>query len=293
MGNEQLLDERIILKNSSGWKKEQVRIQIASLPVLTGDPSVVDESGSDIKHELRAAYQKTRESRPNDFNGPKVSVTSIEEETDRVVVYARPTDYFTIWGFPHVAHNLFQQSNASFVESHSIDTPCGLYSAVLVLTSDKKVVMNVISPKGGFNAGKLSFGFEEQTEPSDLSPVDTAVRGLSEEYGIDVPTDSTRVLGFGKPFNMAFVSAYCVIDTGMTVDEVVASRINAPDKNESACTLAVPYSDVDSLCLDEVPYALVEKYLVDGHLESTSTFVKHVANIPRWQLLQEFLQLQK
>lgn len=290
INNVDKMDECIVIENSVGWKKRDVSISITNEPKITGDQTQVNRANISFNKELEAAFNVTKQKRPNDFNGEKVSVKKIEISNGKIRILSRLTDYFTIWGFPLAAPELFQKSNNDFVKLMEIDTPCGLYAANIIVSADNKLIMNIISQQGGFNRGKISFGYEEQTEPEDISPIDTAVRGLKEEYGLVILSEKVRVLGFGKPFNMAFVSAYCVVIVDLISTDIIKARDKAIDKNESSCMLAVPFSDVDKLCLDEVPYELLEKYLISGFTDKKSFYVKHVANIPRWRLVKEYLK---
>lgn len=285
-------DEYILTKNLNGWGKEDISTVITAEPKLTGDPDEVEKLDTDIKNELKAAFETTKQKRPNDFNGEKVSVKKIKRMDGKVKIFARKTDYFTLWGFPHAAPELFEKLTAEFIESKNTNMPNGLYAACMVITSDDKVIMNIISQQG-FSGGKISFGFEEQTEVDDLDPIETAVRGLKEEFGIDVSDEKVKVLGFGKAFNMAYTSAYCIIDTDLASNWVIEARANAVDKNEASCLLAVPFADVGRFCSDEVSYELARSYLIDGKVDERASFVKHVANIPRWDLVKRWLRLHK
>jgi len=284
-------NEKIVTKNISGWKENDISIFISDDPKLTGNPEIKGISDLKLNLILRQAYELTKEKRPTDFNGDKLSVMKIKRADGKVRIITRLTDYFTLWGFPHVAPELFQKTNMDFVKTRESKIPSGLYAACLIVTADKKVLLNVISQSGGLNQGRLSFGFEEQSEPEDPNPVVTASRGFEEEYGAKVSNDRITVLGFGRAFNTAYVSAYCLIEVGLTVTEILKARENAEDKKESSCTLAVPLTEMDQLCLDETPYGPLKSYIVYGKLSESAIYVKHVANIPRWTLTKKHLGL--
>ncbi len=286
-------NEHILIKNLKGWSKNDITLFITDEPKLSGDPKEVGKLNSDMEKKLRASYETTKEKRPTDFNGDKVSVKKITRSQGKLKIVARKTDYFTLWGLPHAAPELLKKSNEDFIESKGSDMPCGLYAACMVITSDNKVIMGISSPSHGFGAGRLSFGFEEQSETSDNNLIETAVRGLKEEFGIDITDEDVKVLGMGKSLNIAYLSAYCILKVDLTAQEIATLRKKAIDKNEQSCLLAVPLDEVETLLSENVQVEDAKKYLIQGNLEGHMSLVQHIANIPRWKLIKKYLELQQ
>lgn len=284
--------EHILLTNPKGWRSSDFTIQVKSAPALTGDPK---KNSLDLKtkKQLKKAFLLTKEKRPNDFNGSKLSVQKIEPTTKGVKIITRKTDYFTIWGLPQGAPKLFEQSNKDFINSNESSLPAALYSACFVITKDNKALMGVSSPGHGFGSGRLSFGFEEQAEVYDKTPVDTAKRGLKEEFGINSLKKDIVVLGLGKSLTIAYLSVYCVIFVNKTAKEASGYREKAQDQDEHSGMLAVPLNKVSTMLRDEIPARIAQKYLVSGKLDTNTSLIQHIANQPRWKLTKKYLRVIK
>lgn len=283
--------EKLIVKNLKGWANDEIMLILTEDPKITGDPSGVSLKG-ELQKKLTNAYELTKSKRPNDFNGEKVSVKCISiNDKGQIEIIAKRTDYFTLWGIPNAAPDVLEKSNHELIYSQKTELPCGLYTANIVITLDKMVIMNVISAGGGFGAGRLSFGFEEQTEVEDNNPIETSVRGMKEEIGIDVSEDKVRLLGLGKSLDIAYVAAYCIINTGMSSKDLIRAKNKAIDQQESAHTLIVPISEVDKLVRSEVPSSEIEKYLIGGKIKGVDNLLHHRANFLRWELVKKHLEL--
>jgi len=282
--------EHILLRNLKGWSKSDISVVISNEPKLTGNPDNVGEVKSGIAYQLRASYEMTREKRKTDFNGDKISVKKIEVSGSKLKIFARKTDYFTLWGLPYASIGLLEKSNEDFIANDKSDIPCGLYSACMFVTSDGKVVMGVSSSSHGFGSGRLSFGYEEQAEIEDSTPVETAVRGLREEYGVVVSGTCVKVFGMCKSLSIAYMSAVCAFKVDLIAEEIVSLRERAEDRDEKSCLLAVPIEDVCELCKDELTSKMVKKYVVDGKINKEVPLVHHIANASRWELTKEYLR---
>lgn len=285
--------EHLLLENTRGWKSEDIKLTIITSSKITGDLQQSSSIEPRLRKPLEASYQFTKLKRPGDFNGLKVSVQKISKARVRVHILAGVTDYFTLWGIPYAAPALLKKSNKELISSGETKLPCGFYTANLVVTSDDKVVMGIISKGAGFGAGRLSFGFEEQMEIDDANLVQTAVRGFKEEIGADILKDDIRILGFGKSLDIAYVAAYCLVKTKLASGEIIERKKIALDKDESALTLAVPLEEIEALCKPRILLKAIKKYSPfksDLPGDGNSFLLHHRANWLRWVLLKRHLK---
>ena len=286
--------EYLLYANTKGWRDKDIKISISKDSKITEDLKQARRARTKVKKQLEKAFQFTKEKRPNDFNGLKVSIQKIStNKNGNVNISARVTDYFTLWGIPGATPDLLKKSNREFISAKTSKIPCGLYTANIVITSDEKTIMAVISQSGGFGAGRLSFGFEEQMEIDDVSLVQTVVRGFKEEIGSNISKKNVRILGFGKSLDIAYIAAYCVVKTELTSREVLKNKEAAADKNEASTTLVVPIHEIGNLCREKVPFKTIRKYAIDkGKLGKGDGFLlHHRANWLRWILLKDYLEI--
>lgn len=287
-------DEHLLMENKFGWKREEVRLKVTREPIMTGGSKKIGAIDSKLRKLLQKAYNFTKIKRPQDFNGEKLSVKKISlGDKGFLEITTRRTDYFTLWGIPGALPILMNKTNKEFISSKETDLPCGLYTANMVLTSDCKVIMSVISGSAGFGAGRLSFGFEEQMEVGDSSPFETVIRGFKEELGVKSSEKDIRILGFGKSLDIAYVAIYCVVHTPLTSKEIIDKKESAIDKNESTYTVVVPLKEVDSLCEKTVTFKKLGKYLSGYKVDEKQSFRHHRANLIRWDLTRKYLRIIK
>lgn len=277
-----ILTEKLILVNTKGWKKDDINLKVSTETLLSGETHA----------ELKKAYELTKIKRTSDFNGKKVSVKKlVKHKNNKLIIEAVATDYFTLWGISEALPDILKKSNNEFIASNKTHLPCGLYIASMVLSSDDKFIMSVISNNSGFGAGRISYGFEEQSELGDQNPSVTAIRGFEEEIGGVITSDQVSVLGFGKSLDIAYLASYCLIKTDLTSKEIVEKKSKAKDQNESSFTLVVPIREVDNLCTSEVSSSKVNKYVVGTKRIGTNNLLHHRANINRWKLVKKYLSL--
>ena len=201
--------------------------------MITGNPEKKVPRNANSKI-LRRSFETTCSKRPNDFNGPKVTLRELSIENNKLNITAGLTDYFTLWGLPQTSLDLHQTTTKEIVLQRKTENPLGISIHNILITKNGKAVVRVSSPTGGFSAGRTSVTHEEQMDPnSDINPFNTSLRGFYEEQGLIIPTGQTKLLGIAKELGSAYV-CFCFLGlTNKSDDEIMDSWKRVPDYSET------------------------------------------------------------
>src|SRR5688572_9456309 len=85
-----------LVANTEGWGEEDIFFSY-NPDYKGGDPK---RKGIAADDPLKKAWLTTQNQRPDDFNGPKVSLEGLAAVQNKLKLETRATDYFTLWGIP-------------------------------------------------------------------------------------------------------------------------------------------------------------------------------------------------
>lgn len=280
-----------LVQNADGWRTSDVYFD------LTWEQSAADEGGlsSELSlgelRQLDDAANYTSEERPDDFNGPKVSVRKIRAEGTRLSVEASRTDYFTLWGMPAKAPELLARKLKSLTEGEESKVPYGAYvAATILLTGEEepKLVAVVQKLSHGFYPGRITL-VEEQMEPNDRTTFKTASRGVEEEIGLFCPPEGSLLLGVAAQKSIAYVGFNHLVKAPVTEEEFRDYLWpDRTDKTEGKAPLCFPLSALN-FTGEIVPQEIWRKFDVGHQLDIEGDLSLHPTALWRIQLLKKHL----
>ncbi len=281
-----------------GLTSKQIEFSFDPSFITTGNPE--SESQSPYQEQLMAAWQRTQEIRGSqgDFNGPKVTLSSIGLERGVLQVTIGLTDYFTLWGLPGASPELHAQAKEELLTKGSTDIPLGISNHPTVLVQnpsdndDVKLLARLSSRGGGFSAGRVALTFEEQQEPTDLGIHAAIHRGLREEIGeagASVQPDNIKVLSFGLENAAAYIAVSSVTAVTATEDEVRQSIQKAPDHKETSAFFLIPVADLDRIAETQNIAEILKPYDTQGVLPPDAALQLHPTVLWRISCLQKFI----
>lgn len=294
------------MAKTDGWKPEETRYQLDPTIYIGGNPDkhISDQTPVDLIEPLRAAWLTTKEKRPTDFNGLKVSVRRLSVIDGILETNAVITDYFSAWGLPkaEASQTLFDIHEKNVVVNRTsapnaifeTRVPWAVASHNVLLDRNGRILMMVRSQAQGFHVGRVSVTEEEQMEPTqDFSPFAASFRSFHEELNLIVPPQSIRLLGVALEKGAAY-PAYCfVAQTKELAKDVEVKWRKAKDYNENTALFAVEMTESDRwLTVDEITSDIWHKDLLAGNIPPDSKLKLHPTSPWRINLAKKFCEAQ-
>lgn len=295
-----------LVANSEGWSRNQTRYNIDSSVYIGGNPQApLNKTPAEFIEAFKRAWFTTKEKRPTDFNGPKVAVTELAVKNGILSTRGVRTDYFTLWGLPQAAPELFAKHEAKVVINratklgdalYKANLPWGLCTHNLLLDSNGDVYGMVRSRSQGFHSGRLSITEEEQTEPADSSAFATSARSFWEELRLRIPQKRVRLLGVAEEKGVAYPAYAFVTETDLKPRKLVERWRKAQDYNENTALLLIPITQIDQWAnqdQDKVNPGIWGQHLIGGNITSDAIIQLHPTSSWRMRLAKEYTYLAK
>lgn len=290
-----------LVAKPQGWSREQTRYHVDPTIYVGGNPGAYqNHTPRELATPLNEAYEITKRQRPTDFNGSKVYVRELAVRDGMLTTKAIRTDYFTLWGLPQAAPELFAQHEREVVinratkpgEALYIPTlPWGACSHNILLDTNGDVYAMVRSRSQGFYAGRLSVTQEEQTELEDSSPFKTSVRSFTEELAIYLPQRKVRLLGVAEEKGAAYPSYAFVTETDLSPKELVRRWRKARDYNENIALILIPMTQIDKWTdqkQDKIDPQVWKPQLIAGNINQDAIIELHPTSTWRMNLAREY-----
>lgn len=286
-----------LVSNPEGWSTDQIEFHLNPNLFLSGNPDKSPQTPESLRGALQAAWQKTKEVREpaGDFDAPKVTVRRVEVVEGKLVAYTALTDYFTLWGIPQAAPEIYQRFLSEMPKSHETEVPNGISTQNILLTRDGEVVFLVRSRGTGFYGGRLSLSLDEQMDPHvDMTPHNAAYRGYWEELGLFIPHQNIKCLGVAAEKGAAYTSWCFVAVTDKDAESIRKSWKKAKDYNENGALLIVPLHELDEWIKEPLSEVKIEPEIwrpkdVEGRIDPKSVLQVHPTVPWRANLLKKFI----
>lgn len=288
-----------LVANTEGWSNKQTRYRINTSVYIGGNPTENLERVPDqLREPLQRAWLTTRDQRPTDFNGPKVAVTRLEVMDGILITEGVRTDYFTLWGLPKAAPELFERHEAEVIINKAIiegnalyvpNLPWGICTHNIVLDKNGDTLMMVSSASHGFHAGKGSVTEERQTEPQELSFFVTSSSSFKKELGLTIPQGRVRLLGVAEEKGVAYPAFALVGHADMLVADLVKKWQKAEAYRQNKALIVVPMSQVDRwIGQDVIGPEVWGSHFLAGDINPDANIQLHPTSSWRMQLVQEY-----
>lgn len=272
------------MANSKGWELLQTEYHLAPDQFYTGNPDVLSTTPPELLQPLQESWKTTKELRPNDFNGLKVAVSRLAVEGGNIKTHGYITDYFTLWGLPKVAPELFAEHEMNVIQNRA-NAPDALYETTLpwgicthnvLLDKNGDALMMIRSINQGFQAGRVSITEEEQMDPDrDCDPFNAAYTSFWEELGIFISPRTIRLLGVAVEEGAAYPAFCFIANTDLTAGTVAERWKKASDYNENTSLFAVPMVDIDGWAKDKIVPEVWSKHYLAGKIEPNAILSPH------------------
>ncbi len=295
-----------LVANSEGWSRNQTRYNIDLSQYIGGNPqAILNQTPAEFIEAFQRAWFTTQEKRPTDFNGPKVAVTELAVQDGILSTKGVRTDYFTLWGLPQAAKELFTRHEAEVVINratrlgdalYKANLPWGLCTHNLLLDKNGDVFGMVRSRSQGFHSGRLSTTEEEQTETFDSSAFATSARSFWEELRLRIPQKRVRLLGVAEEKGGAYPAYAFVTETDLTPKKLVERWRKAKDYNENTALLLIPMTQIDTWVnqdQDKINPQVWGPHLVRGNITPDAIIQLHPTSSWRMSLAREYSYLAK
>lgn len=293
-----------LVAKDDGWKRNETRYSVDRKIYIGGNPNTLsNQTPDELISPLSQAWHTTREQRPTDFNGLKVAVQRLAVEDGVLSVNGITTDYFTLWGLPRAAKELFQEHEAGVVVNKASRSGNALYEATLpwgicthniLLDKNGDVLMMVRSQSQGFQAGRVSVTEEEQTEVGDSSSFATSARSYKEELNLKIPQRRVRLLGVAMEKGAAYPAFAYVAETDLLAHNLAREWKKARDYNENTALFAVPMTQVDRwLQEDRIKSDIWQQSLLAGNIAPDAILNFHATSPWRIDLAKKYSYLAK
>lgn len=290
-----------LVANSEGWCRNQTRYNI-DLSVYIGGKidAVLNQTPPEFIEAFQCAWFTTKEKRPTDFNGPKVAVTELAVKDGILFTRGVRTDYFTLWGLPQAAKELFAKHEAEVVINratkagdalYKTNLPWGLCTHNLLLDSNGDVYGMVRSQSQGFHSGRLSTTEEEQTVPADSSAFATSARSFWEELRLRIPQKRVRLLGVAEEKGAAYPAYAFITETDLTPKKLVERWRKAKDYTENTALFLIPMTQIDTWAnqdLDRINPDVWGQHLVTGNITPDAIIQLHPTSSWRMSLAKTY-----
>lgn len=288
-----------LVANPAGWTKAQTEYHINRGIYIGGNPEASqNHTPAELLNHLHSAWLTTQSQRPNDWNGLKVYVRELMVRDDgKLITRGVLTDYYTLWGLPKAAPELFREHEASVTINRAgkngealyrADLPWGLCSHNMLLDSNGDVYAMIRSRNQAFNEGRLSPTQEEQEEQGekeDSSAYATSARSFKEELHIYIPQRRIRLLGVAEEPGAAYPAYAFITETGLSPKEIKKRWKKAKDYSENTAMLLIPMSQLDQWISEEsiTPKLWLPNLISDtGNIQENAIIQFHATG--RWRL---------
>ncbi len=289
-----------LLSFGKGLTTDKVFALHNPLSIVSGDhkvwQSIANADEAYASARLYPSWKRTRDLRPNDFNGTKVSLRGLTFHNSALTLHYGATDYFTLWGLPAANKEVHEQSIQDLVNRLSTELPVGVATDNILLlrpegSEQLNVLMKVSSSGAGFAAGRAAMTIEEQVELTDGHPFATPVRAYKEELGLEVKPEDVRLLGVCMQTVYAYAGLGFVTTTTTSEETLLESWKGAKDYNEATALFVVPVVRLGEWLQDGgVKPDVWEKYASDTRVASGAALQLHPTVLWRATLLKEYLE---
>ncbi len=261
-----------LVNNPVGWGEENVK-------VFPNENPWFSEATLSLFEQARQETIRVRVPM-GDTNGPKAALRWLSVHDGNLAVYTDPSEYFVLWGLPHVAPELHQKALDDLKTLRSTDIPFGISTHNLILLSpdgsrnpeNTSVVAIINNDQHGFAAGRLSVSYEGMLDPTvDLNPsgvpstFETVKRTLREEFGIANPAD-IRLLAVCAEKQTQYTSWCHAVWIEGTAGDLLALYGTAPRRNDSKVLFSIPLREIDAYAAGEIGPHIYARDIIRGTL---------------------------
>lgn len=209
-------------------------------------PSDLSDLIENVEEEQNILYSNN--SSEYCWNGPLMSlkkhvITRTKQyENMRVRLTFSPSNYYTFIALNrNLDKNLIdgETIRSKYISNQPLDKPIvqlanGFGVAIVLITSDNKVILTKRSNSSGVRPGELDVSVVEAVHmPSDMGAggslkgpdlYKTATRGIEEEIGINIDTQNIKLLGYGVDYQYYQWNMIGIAECNFTKDYIIDNR---------------------------------------------------------------------